>query len=205
MKFFISFTFIFCVAVYAEAQPYCLEKPALEWRLWQKNEHFSVSTAKHPSLKVRALQARIVLPTTIEHFYEFLHQEAKVASWLENVSHVSIEKHSKTQSVITSFFDGMLFIRPRVMQAKSTVVKHTEKIMIINVANKPSPIFLPKKTILMTLHFGCWQIKKTSDQTIDVTYQFSASPNGSIPAWLANKVAQKSLWKSLENLQQHFN
>ncbi|MDO6426865.1 hypothetical protein Q4489_07580 [Thalassotalea sp. 1_MG-2023] len=204
MKLLTYLSLFFCTLVEASTQHTCGYHYNLDWNLWKSNTDYSVSTARMPNKQSIALQAKITLPTKINHFYQFLHHEESVALWLARAENVEITQLAKNQSMITTYFSGGFFISPRVMQATSTVTTHTERIMVIKVENKPTPITLPESSVLMTLHFGCWNIKQLSPTELEVTYQFSASANGNIPTWVANKVAKKSLWKSLEKLQQHF-
>ncbi|OKY25505.1 hypothetical protein [Thalassotalea sp. PP2-459] len=204
MKLLTCLSLLFCTFVRASSQSTCGYHYSLDWQLWQSNANYSVSTARMPNNKSIALQAKIILPTKINHFYQFLHHEESVALWLARAEDIEITQVTKNQSMITTYFSGGFFISPRVMQATSTVTTHTERNMVIKVENKPTPITLPESFVLMTLHFGCWHIKQLSPTALEVTYQFSASANGNIPTWIANKVAKKSLWKSLEKLQQHF-
>lgn len=180
----------------------CDNSNPIPWQAWRSNENFSLSYADVTTGDIYALQANITLNTSIDEFYLFLHDAPSVMQWLDRVETVTITTLSNQKSILTTYFDGFLFVDPRVMSVESTVTYRSASSMLITV--KQNPIAPPKNTVVMTMDFGCWIIEKNKNDTIDVTYQFLAKPNGGIPIWMANNLAKKSLWKSLENLHRLF-
>ena len=58
------------------------------------------------------------------------------------------------------------------------------------------------KVIKIKLHSASWVITPKSPNEIFIEYTFVADAKGSVPKWLVHKYSLKSIWKTLNNLQQ---
>jgi hypothetical protein len=65
----------------------------------------------------------------------------------------------------------------------------------------PSLVPLPQKTVRMPHLSGFYRFWKLEPELTKVVYQVEATPGGSIPTWLAKRVARDLPWKTLDALR----
>lgn len=88
------------------------------------------------------------------------------------------------------------------MAVKSEIVRVDNRTIEIHVIN--NLLESNDEFIQITLHRGSWRIKQVDNGRVNITYKFVADANGNVPLWLANKLALKSIWKTLNKIHEHY-
>ena len=96
---------------------------------------------------------------------------------------------------------------PWPMQNRDAIIRfdfsqnQSDKVITITLNNFPNYIAKKHDLVRVPDFGGYWQLKPLSDGWVEITYQVHGDPGGWVPAWLANKAAQRTVGKTLENIQ----
>lgn len=172
------------------------------WHTWKNTHNSAVHYRPAPQKGLIEIKADITLNTTHIEFIKFLHEESLIHKWLDNVDRAIIRMTSASSSVLILTFDAFWPVSPRIMAVKSEIVRVDNRTIEIHVIN--NLLESNDEFIQITLHRGSWRIKQVDNGRVNITYKFVADANGNVPLWLANKLALKSIWKTLNKIHEHY-
>ena len=181
-----------------------------EWQLWRKNDRMQVSYIKVNNSGLLKIQARAHFSSTLAQFITLLQDNKNSKKWLAQAKDSKVLKQSSPQHrVFITTFKSIWPIKARYMLLDSyywqnedfsvefSLMDATEQYTSLvdeffNNENKP---------IKVNVHYAHWLLLPKSVNKITVEYTFIADAKGSIPYWLSNKVALRSIWQTLQNIE----
>jgi len=171
------------------------------WTLWKKESSTAIYYRKVPDSDLIEIEAKVRLTSSLSGFLFFLQDTDNIPNWLDNAKKSKILDIIDANNLIfkTKFY-GFWPIKSREMIIKSRQWQNDDlsiEILIENALNYPAS----DNTILVDVISAHWLITPNSEKEINVTYTFIVDAKGSLPMWLVNRVALKSIWKTLVNIK----
>jgi len=190
------------------------------WKLWKKNSWQSVSY--RPALinnqsdkKLIEIKASATVNSTMSGFLLFLQDVNNTQHWLVNASESKIIKqYSAKESSFYIKLSQIWPLKPRIVILNSSYWQNDDLSIEIKLTDA-EPILLKRKTPLaiehlddflkIKTHSAQWKIipklSEDEDSQIFIEYIFIADGRGDTPKWLADHLALKSIWKSMQNIR----
>ena len=199
---------------------HCSYAEQVPWKLWKKNSSQSVSYRpvglnNKIDKELLEIKASATVNSTMSGFLLFLQDVDNTKQWLVNASESKIIKQDSMQE--SSFYIKLTRIwplKPRILLLNSRYWQNDDLSVEIELTDA-KPILLNDTTSLavehleafmpITTHSAHWTIipKRSKDNSgeIYIEYTFIADGRGDTPKWLADHLALKSIWKSMQNIR----
>ena len=194
------------------------------WKTWKETSTQSVkyraSAINNKSgSQLLEIKATTKVNSTLSAFLSFIQDVDNTPNWLVNSSESKILKQlSNTQVSFYIKLVRMWPFRPRILLLNSFYLQNKDlsiDIMLTDLnAEQENSLLISKITDIkqllpITIHHARWKItpkvssSKNSGDNMEILieYQFIADGHGSIPQWLADHLALKSVWKSMRNIR----
>ncbi len=177
------------------------------WQSWYSKDNLSVSYQKHESglieIKARASYANV----NRQAFLNLLNDTQNASEWLSHVNSVkSLPWDKKAEDIVVTTLNAPWPLKDRVMLTHSChqrVSNNSSKLLIKSVDEHQGANFLPQESFMKYIFVspikGSWLLEETSN-TLLITHQIYADPQGNIPHWLSNKTALKGVKQTFQNL-----
>jgi hypothetical protein len=176
----------------------------LNWQLSKTSDTLSIEFRNIPHSDVIEIRAKALIESTLSGALLFLQDTKSISKWLHNSSKSKIIKNiSATENISVTTFDAFWLFKNREMIIRSRYWQNDDLSVevTINDESKNYSQYKSKETIQINIISAHWTIKKRSNGMIEIEHTVSAEPNGFIPNWLAIRIALKSMWKTLVNIE----
>ena len=175
---------------------------SFDWHLKKNKNGISIYTRPAEHSKLNEFKGIVVLNTPVDALVKTLKDADNLTKWVPDCGTsklVKIEGNDQYHYLVTKA-PFPLLDRDSYIHFKYTTIDNGVKVDI-----EALPSYKPEKDGLVRVPYckGYWQLEKQSDQQTKVTYQVSADPGGSIPAWLANTASVSTPFKTLKNLREY--
>ena len=181
-----------------------INQPPLSWQLWQASNTLSVEFRHTRYSDLIEIRAKAAIKSTLSGVLLFLQDTKNMPNWLHNASKSKIIKEiSATENISLTTFNALWLVKNRAMIIRSRYWQNDDLSVevTINDESKNYDQYAAKATILINIISAHWTIKKSGNGIIEIEHTISADPNGFIPNWLANRIALKSMWQTLVNIE----
>ncbi|TLX47604.1 hypothetical protein C1E24_07615 [Pseudoalteromonas phenolica] len=177
------------------------------WKSWYSEDNLSISYQKQSSGLIEIKAQASFDNVNRQAFLNLLNDTQNASEWLSNVRSVqSLPWHTKGENIVVTVLNAPWPVKDRVMLTHSChrlVSEATSKLLIKSIDKSKRAEFLPleqfKKYIFVAPIEGSWLLEETSN-TLLITHQIYADPQGKIPTWLSNKTALKGVKKTFQNM-----
>jgi len=174
-----------------------------EWQLWKKSAITEVYFREISNSDLIEIKAKAKLSSTLSGFILFLQDTDKVPLWLDNAKEsYTLRTINSNQSVIKIVFESFWPINGREMVINSQYRQNKDFSLEIDITNATNDSNIKSDNILVDVISAQWLITPITAKELFVEYTFIVDPKGIIPLWIVNRIALKSTWKTLENIQQ---
>tara|TARA_Y100001956_G_scaffold61452_1_gene61303 strand:- start:287 stop:961 length:675 start_codon:yes stop_codon:yes gene_type:complete len=182
-------------------------KAYANWKSWYSEDKLSISYQKQSSGLIEIKAQASFDNLNRQAFLNLLNDTQNASEWLSNVRSVrSMLWHTKGENIVVTVLNAPWPVKDRVMLTHSChrlVSEATSKLLIKSIDKSKRAEFLPleqfKKYIFVAPIEGSWLLEETSN-TLLITHQIYADPQGKIPTWLSNKTALKGVKKTFQNM-----
>ena len=215
MKYYWLIILIFGTCLFV-SEAFATSKEQAQWKLWQSNEQLKVSyrNISRPQLSSKAklleIKASAYVTSSISGFLLFIQDIDNISVWLDNADKGQlITQFSDNKNQFYIHFAGLWPIKPRLLVLRSHYWQKPDLSVEIKLTDDNSyqsnNIQAPySDAIRIHIHRAHWRISPQlsidGQQTLFIEYQFIADAGGKVPQWLANHVALKSIWQTMENI-----
>jgi hypothetical protein len=173
------------------------------WKTWKSNNTLAVSYKRIPSSPLYLIKASAEINSTLSGFLLFLQDTKNIPNWLENANKSYIvQQRSPVENIFVTEFNGIWPVTARNMVLHTKYKQNDDLSIDISVMDAANEVPEIEKSIRMSVLSAHWHITALSPEKIKISYSIHVDPNGSIPQWLTNKLALKSMWQTLKNMQQ---
>lgn len=169
------------------------------WELKKDEDGIKVYTRLIEGSSIKEFKAIGTLPVAAEQIFAVLKDVKNYPDWIEDVQFAKM---------ITDNGDALSFYYQLDLPWP---VKNRDMALDMNITNTPDSIILKLTNnkdieplnddfIRMYNVVGQWSLYPISATSTEVTHQFLADPEGSIPAWVINVFIVEGPYKSMKNL-----
>ncbi len=151
------------------------------------------------------IRATMTVKSSLSAVLLFLQDTRNIPLWLHNASHSEIvESITVNENISITSFDAFWPVKTREMVIRSRYWQNENlsiEVVIIDESNNYLHL-ISKDAIPINILSAKWKISPLTNGDIHIEHVIIANPNGSIPHWLANRIALKSIWKTLINIKE---
>jgi len=187
-----------------EKKTLLVNQQTVNWQLWKANSTLSLEFRHTPHSDLIEIRAKAAIKSTLSGALLFLQDTKSIPKWLHNSSKSTIiKKISATENISVTAFDAFWLTKNREMIIRSHYWQNDDLSVEVTINDESQNYsqYKSKETIQINIISAYWTIKKMSNGIIEIEHTISADPNGFIPNWVANRIALKSMWKTLVNIE----
>jgi len=174
------------------------------WQLWRASNTLSIEFRNIPHSDLIEIRAKAVIESSLSGTLLFLQQTKNIPQWLHNSSNSEIIKTiSETENISLTHFDKVWLVKKREMIIRSHYWQNKDLSVEVTIKDESKNYrqYQSKKAIQINILSAHWLIKNRRKGIIEIEHRIIADPNGHIPKWLANRIALKSMWRTLINIE----
>ena len=175
------------------------------WKLWKENRNLHIEYRKIQQQNLIEIHASATVTSTLPAALLFLQDTSIIPYWLENASKSEILiKLSEQENISKTTFNAFWPIKQREMIIRSRYWQNNDLSVevVIEDETKNYQQYATSNTIPITIISAYWKINSADNNTITIEHTIIANPNGSIPNWLANRIALNAMWQTLLNIEE---
>lgn len=172
------------------------------WKQWKKEATTEIHYRSVSNSGLIEIRAEVSLTSSLSGFLLFLLDTDSIPNWLDNAKESNILKSSNNSThIFTTEFHSFWPIKSREMIIKSRQWQNDDLSVEIQIDNARD--FAKKKhTILVDVVSAKWLITPITSKEINIEYTFIVDAKGNVPTWLVNRMALKSTWNTLQNINE---
>lgn len=175
---------------------------SIPWTTWQQTGSLKVSYRPSGFDGLIEIKAQARVASTLSGFLLFILDTDNVPKWLDNAKSTRlISQISPTENIFITTFDRFGPIKARDMVIRSRFWQNPD--LSVEIQNLDAAHAAPKQpgTIRLSIKQANWLVTPNADRSITITYTFTADAKGNLPSWLAEPMALKGIWKTMNNIK----
>lgn len=174
-----------------------------DWELRKENEGIKVYTKDIKGSDFSAYRGVTTLGQPLSVIIAAIRDISSYPEWMPNASSTRILEERGDSSIIyylTTDAPWPVKDRDGIYQ----MIFRREGAQKIRIELEDRPEYLPRKKdyVRIPKTKGFWLLAPLSGQRVEVVYQISVDPGGSVPAWLANPMSVSQPYKTLRALSE---
>ena len=174
-----------------------------EWQLKKDNKGITVYTRSVENSNINEFRASTKLSSSSESIFNIILDVENYPKWIEDVDYA--EKIYQRDSQIGMYYqvDMPWPITDRDITLISKFKKLTNNSIVFQL-NYDAELKAEDDDFIRIKEIrGQWLITPIDSERCEVTYQFMADPEGSLPAWVVNIFIVDGPYKTLQNLERY--
>lgn len=173
-----------------------------KWTLEAENDHVKIYSRSWPNDDFREVKGVTTVTASMRQLVSFLQDETINTQWVPYSGGATIlERPDQHQSYVHFRIDAQWPFKNRDTVALFRLSQNTgNKHVTISLESASNKIPELPDHVRIRHYQGSWKLVPLNTSQIQITYQSHLNPEGNIPAWIANRVAYKSMLTSLSNL-----
>lgn len=175
---------------------------ATPWQRWKTSDNLSLYYRDYKDSPLIEIKAQARLQSSLSGFLLFLQDYPLIPNWLENAKRAElIEQTSETENLFITAFKGIWPVSEREMVIRSRYWQNPDLSVELAVQDANHEVANPKSIIRIKIEKAHWVLTPLAQGKIKIEHFMVADPMGDVPHWIANKVALRSMWKTLTALE----
>jgi hypothetical protein len=173
-----------------------------KWTLWRESDNLSVYYRQFEDTKLIEIKAHALLESSLSGFLLFLQDYPMIPAWLDNAKEsYLINQISDTENVFMTLFKGVWPVSEREMLIRSRYWQNPDLSVELFVKDASHEIENLNGAVRIKLVKAHWALSPLGAGKLSIQHTIVADPMGNVPLWIANKVALRSMWKTLQALE----
>lgn len=174
-----------------------------DWTLVKDKNNIQVFTrpqAKNPSLK--SAKGTVTINTTQEKILEFMQDYDNYPNWMHQCGEGKLLKQlSQTEKYVYTTIDAPWPVSDRDLITHVLVTKDENETITLKMTGVAD--YIPEKSshVRIPSFSGMWQFQPVGSQQVNVIYQYSSDPGGSLSDWAANASVVDIPYNTLYNMR----
>ena len=174
-----------------------------EWELKKEAKGISVYTRDVDGSNIKEFKATAKIASSQKTVLDILFDIPSYPKWIEDVKYAEILHVSDKERNLYYQLSLPWPVKDR-DTAMSMKISHQEgKAVLLELTGKNNLIDEKNDFVRMNSVIGQWLISPIDDNNCEVTYQFIADPEGSLPAWVINIFIVDGPYQTLINLEEY--
>ena len=177
--------------------------PANEWELKKEKDGITIYTRSVENTNINEFRAFTQISSSAETIFNIILDVENYTKWIEDVEYS--EKLYQDENRIGMYYQlGLPWpIQDRDITLISVFEELPDNSILFQLSNSSSLKNEDENFIRIKEIRGHWLIKPIDKGNCEVTYQFLADPEGSIPAWVINIFVVDGPFRTLQNLEKY--
>ncbi|WP_036178614.1 START domain-containing protein [Marinomonas sp. MED121] len=172
------------------------------WQRWKTSDSLSVYYRDYKETGLIEIKAQARLQSSLSGFLLFLQDYPLIPNWLENAKSADlIEQTNDTENLFVTSFYGIWPVSEREMVIRSRYWQNSDLSVELQVEDAAHEVPNPDHVIRIKIEKAHWILTPLAQGKIKIKYIIVADPMGKVPLWIANKVALRSMWNTLNALE----
>ncbi len=172
------------------------------WTLWRESDKLSLYYRQFEDTKLIEIKAHARLESSLSGFLLFLQDYPLIPAWLDNAKEsYLISQLSDTENVFMTLFKGVWPVSEREMVIRSRYWQNADLSVELSVKNANNEVANPDSVVRINIVKAHWYLFPLGKGKLKIQHTMVADPMGNVPLWIANKVALRSMWKTLKALE----
>ena len=199
MKYF----FIYSLFIGAFIWPFSAVSQEDKWELKKDKDGITIYTRSVENTNINEFRANAKISSSAETISNIILDVENYTKWIEDVNHS--EKLYQEKNRIGMYYQlGLPWpIQDRDITLISVFETLPDSSILFQLTNNSSIKEEDEDFIRIKEIRGHWLIKPIDKQNCEVTYQFLADPEGSLPGWVVNLFVVDGPFKTLQNLEKY--
>ena len=198
-----KYIFIYSLFIGAFIWPFSAVSQEDEWELKKDKEGIAIYTRSVENTNINEFRANTKISSSAETIFNIILDVENYTKWIEDVNYS--EKLYQEENRIGMYYQlGLPWpIQDRDIALISVFETLPDSSILFQLTNNSSIKEEDEDFIRIKEIRGHWLIKPIDKQNCDVTYQFLADPEGSLPGWVVNLFVVDGPFKTLQNLEKY--
>ncbi len=203
VEFVMKYFFIKSFFIGAILWPFSAVSQENEWQLKKEKDGITIYTRSVENTNIKEFRASTKLNSSTETIFDIILDVENYGKWIEDVNHS--EKLYQEENRIGMYYQlGLPWpIQDRDITLISVFEELPDNSILFQLSNSSSLKEVDEDFIRIKEIRGRWLIKPIDKENCEVTYQFLADPEGSLPAWVINIFIVDGPFKTLQNLNDY--
>jgi len=198
-----KYIFIYSLFIGAFIWPFSAVSQEDEWKLKKDKGGITIYTRSVENTNINEFRAYSKINSSAETIFNIILDVENYTKWIEDVNYS--EKLYQEENRIGMYYQlGLPWpIKDRDITLISVFEELPDGSILFQLSNSSSLKEEDEDFIRIKEIRGHWLIKPIDKENCDVTYQFLADPEGSLPAWVINIFVVDGPFKTLQNLDDY--
>ena len=172
-----------------------------EWELEKDKKGIKVYTRAQEGWPIKGFRAETSIKSSKEDFIQTVLNADAFTEWMKDMKSSKNIEVTDNDTVITYYVIDI----PWPMQDRDAVGTMSRReednttFIEVSILNDYLPEY--PKLVRMKRSLGYWSVTETSENNLDIVYQFIADPEGNVPGWIANLFLVDGPYETLANLR----
>lgn len=172
------------------------------WTLWRESDKLSLYYRQFEDTKLIEIKAHARLESSLSGFLLFLQDYPLIPAWLDNAKEsYLISQISDTENVFMTLFKGVWPVSEREMVIRFRYWQNSDLSVELAVKDANHEVANPDNLVRINIVKAHWSLFPIGKGKLKIQHTMVADPMGNVPLWIANKVALRSMWKTLQALE----
>lgn len=172
------------------------------WTLWRESDNLSVYYRQFEDTKLIEIKAHAILKSRLSGFLLFLQDYPLIPAWLDNAKEsYLITQISDTENLFMTLFKGVWPVSERAMVIRSRYWQNADLSVELSVEDANHQVANRDDLGRINIVKAHWLLSPISEGKLKIQHTMVADPMGNVSLWIANKVALRSMWKTLQALE----
>lgn len=174
-----------------------------EWELKKEAKGISVYTRDVDGSDIKEFKASSRIKASQKTVVGILLDIPNYPKWIEDVKYAEILKGSDNERNLYYQLSLPWPVKDRDTAMSQKVSNQEDMSVLFKLTGRDNLIDKKNDFVRMNNVIGQWLISPVDDNNCEVTYQFIADPEGSLPAWVINIFIVDGPYQTLLNLEEY--
>ena len=181
-----------------------LNKVASErWHLWRQTDALALYYQEVEGTPLIEIKVQATLNSSLAGFLLFLQDYPMIPNWLDRAESATlISQVSDTENLFITRFKSVWPVSKREMIIRSRYWQNADLSVELAVKDASHEVPIHGEIIRIKVIRSHWLLKPISNNRLQINHTILADPKGNLPIWLVNQVSLRSMWASLQAMQQ---
>jgi hypothetical protein len=192
--------FFFSLAMFISTPIFGVENP---WLLEKEEDNIDVYIAKVKGSAIKTFRGVVTVDSSLHSVLSVIADASSYPRWLyhcKSAKMVKFVSYNEVVSHVVTDIPWPFVDRDSIIQSIKTQNPST-KTVTIRISEKPGMIGKVPNTIRVTNINGLWVLTPLHNGRLNILFQMSVDPGGSIPNWLVNSMLVDIPFYTLQNLR----
>lgn len=175
---------------------------AEEWKVAKEEDGIKVSLSEVPGSQYKAYRGETIIKSDIATLRKLQEDVSGSCTWIFQCSEQKLLKNEGADSWTYTRFSPPWPVTPRDSIIHVTTTEEADGSVLRKLEGLPTYQPEEKGFVRVTKVDGFWKMTPKGPGEVEVVYQVTTEPGGSVPSWLANSFVVDAPFKTLQGMKE---